>query len=70
LNLCKIALAVLGKVKRMVGAAERRFEVAQQRVDDVELLKFDTGSAATGDGALVASVASPLSCRKSSARQQ
>ena len=30
LNLCQIALAVLGKVKRMVGAAERRFGVASE----------------------------------------
>lgn len=53
LNLCEIALAVLVKVKRMVGAAEGRFEVAQQRVDGVELLKFDAGSAAASDGTLV-----------------
>jgi len=53
LNLCKITLTVLVKVKRMVSATEGRFEVAQQRVDGVELLKFDAGSAAASDGALV-----------------
>ena len=53
LNLCKITLTVLVKVKRMVSSTEGSFEVAQQRVDGVELLKFDAGSAAASDGALV-----------------
>jgi len=54
LNLCKITLTVLVKVKRMVSSTEGSFEVAQQRVDGVELLKFDAGSATASDGALVA----------------
>ena len=57
LNLCKITLTVLVKVKRMVSATEGSFEVAQQCVDGVELLKFDAGSATAtataSDGTLV-----------------
>ena len=47
-------MSVLDKVKRMVGTAKCRLEIAQQRVDGTELLKLYAGSTTAGDRALVA----------------
>ena len=42
-------MGVLGKVEGMVGAHERGLEVAQQRIDGLELGQLGAGLAAAGD---------------------
>ena len=46
-------MRVLGKVERMICAAERSLEVTQESIDRAELRQFGAGLAAAGDEALM-----------------
>ncbi len=54
LHLREVAVGVLGELHRVVGAAQGRLDVADERVDAAELFQLDAGLAPAGDGAVVA----------------
>lgn len=53
LELGEVAVGVLGKTEGMVGPADRGLQVAQQRVDGLELRQLHARPATAGDDALV-----------------